>query len=126
MNMNKQIAALSLLLAGLSLSALADDNSTPVNEASKAAVSDKREANIDRHGAKQDARIKNGVKSGQLTTKEASTLEGEHKGIQDQEAIAKSDGKISAKEDKHIKARQKVASRKIYSAKHNEATNPKK
>ncbi len=43
------------------------------------------------------------------------------------EAIAKNgDGKISAKDERHIKSEQKHARKKIYSATHNDETNPKK
>jgi hypothetical protein len=127
MKMKKQIVALSLLLAGLSHNALADSGDVPITEASKTAVSEKREAEIDKEGAKQHARIKKGVNKGQLTEEEAVALEAQHKDIQAHEAIAKSDGgKISAKDERHIKSEQKYARKKIYSATHNSETNPKK
>ena len=68
----------------------------------------------------QHARIKQGVKSGELTKGETRRLEGEQAKIQYDKKEANSDGKITPQERKHLQREQNKASRDIYRLKHNE------
>jgi hypothetical protein len=68
----------------------------------------------------QQTRIKQGVKSGELTKGETSTLEKEQAKIQSDKKEAKSDGKVTPQERRHLRREQKKASRDIYRLKHNE------
>jgi hypothetical protein len=72
---------------------------------------------------RQQARIKQGVKSDELTKGETVRLEKEQGKIQAEKIQAKSDGKVTAQERKKIRHDQKKASRHIYRAKHNDKTN---
>ena len=68
----------------------------------------------------QQARIKQGVKSGELTKGETRRLEREQAKIQYDKKEAKSDGKVTPQERKHLQREQNKASRDIYRLKHNE------
>ncbi len=59
-----------------------------------------------------------GVKSGQLTPNEAAKLDKGQQKIQKQEAKAKADGKVTAKEREHLQTAQDKQSDKIYKEKH--------
>ncbi|MEO8567529.1 MAG: hypothetical protein ABI419_00290 [Ginsengibacter sp.] len=64
-------------------------------------------------------RIKQGVKSGELTRTETRTLVNQQKDIHQDRKEAKSDGKITHAERKHIKRDERKANRSIYKKKHN-------
>lgn len=66
----------------------------------------------------QKARLKQGVKSGELNKREANRLAAEQAKIHAEERIAKSDGKVTAKERAKIQHDQNKASRHIYKQKH--------
>ncbi len=103
-----QSAAILLAVAGLALSQPAFAKSVP-----------KRQHN-------QEKRIKQGVKSGQLTKTEAKQLQGEHKAIH-QEAKADraaNGGKLSKADRQKIKKEQNGVSKDIYTDKHNAETQP--
>jgi hypothetical protein len=70
----------------------------------------------------QQVRIESGLKSGQLTTREAAKLEREEARIDSAEARALRDGKLSAAEKSRIGAMQDKASRDIYAQKHDAQT----
>jgi hypothetical protein len=70
----------------------------------------------------QQARIKQGVKSGQLTKRETVKLEKEQAKIQHDKKVAKSDGKITPQERQKIRREQRKASRDIHRLKHNDQT----
>ncbi len=73
-----------------------------------------------RHRAQnQHQRIKQGVKSGELTKREANDLREDHKDLHQDVKLAKSDGKITAGERKIIKKEERKDSREIYRKKHN-------
>ena len=91
--------AVSLLVAG---SALAQNN-TP--------VADQRQQN-------QKARINEGVKSGELTKKEATKLHAEQRAIKTEERMAKADGKVTPAERAKLQRDQNRASADIYRQKH--------
>ena len=66
----------------------------------------------------QQQRIEQGLQSGQLTTREASKLEGEEARIDKMESKALKDGKLSPQEAARINRAQDQASRDIYREKH--------
>ncbi|HWQ34349.1 MAG TPA: hypothetical protein VNQ79_15990 [Blastocatellia bacterium] len=67
----------------------------------------------------QQHRIRQGVRSGELTAGETRRLEKEQKDIQQDKKAAKSDGTVTAQERREIHQEQNQASRHIYRAKHN-------
>lgn len=73
---------------------------------------------IDARQDKQDARIEQGVASGQLTNREAAHLEKREAGIANAEAKAKADGKVTRKERAHLRAKENRTSKAIYQQKH--------
>jgi uncharacterized membrane protein YebE (DUF533 family) len=73
----------------------------------------KQKAKNERH------RIRQGVKSGELTKAEARNVINDQKEIRQEVKAAKADGTVTAAERKDIKQDQRQASRKIYRKKHN-------
>ena len=73
---------------------------------------------IDKREAKQQERIDQGVKSGQLTPKEAARLEKGQQRIEKMEAKAKADGKVTPKERVAVERAQDRQSRQIAREKH--------
>lgn len=69
----------------------------------------------------QQERIEQGLKSGQLTTREASQLERGEAKVERTESRALSDGKLSPAEKARIDRAQNAESREIYRDKHNAA-----
>lgn len=76
------------------------------------------QSTINQRERRQQKRIGEGVKNGDLTRKEVRKLEREQVRIHAAEAKAKSDGKFSAKERARIQTRQNKASHHIYKQKH--------
>jgi len=70
----------------------------------------------------QQRRIADGVRDGELTQKEARTLEKEQAKIHTAEAKARADGEFTAKERAKIQKRQSKASHHIYKEKHDKQT----
>ena len=64
-------------------------------------------------------RIKQGVKSGELTRRETRTLAMQQKDIRHDKKEARSDGKVTHAERRHIKKDERKANRSIYRKKHN-------
>ena len=83
--------------------------------AQKTPVINKRERN-------QQKRIRHGVRSGSLTRREAVRLEKQQAVTHAQEAAAKADGKVTAKERRHLRSRERRTSRHIYRQKHDPQT----
>jgi hypothetical protein len=77
------------------------------------------DAQIRHRAQNQHQRIKQGVKSGELTRPEAKNLRGDQKDLHQDIKLAKSDGKITRKERKIIRKEEKKDSREIYRKKHN-------
>jgi hypothetical protein len=75
-------------------------------------------SNIDRRQAIQDYRIHQGVRSGEITRREAYRLEREQAHIRRLERNAKADGYLSPYERDRIRAAQNAASRHIYEESH--------
>ncbi len=74
----------------------------------------------DRRQGRQSARIKEGVKSGELTKGEAARLRGQQRNIRRAEKKAQADGDVSGKEAAKLERMQDRASKNIYNKKHND------
>ena len=75
-------------------------------------------AKVDAREVKQDARIQQGVASGQLNAKETYRLEKQQANINRVEAKAKADGTVTKGERKHLNHMQNKASKDIHHQKH--------
>jgi opacity protein-like surface antigen len=75
---------------------------------------------VTKRQANQQHRIKEGVKSGELTKGEAAKLEAREGKIAVDKAKAKSDGVVTPAERAKLRREQNRASKKIYEKKHNE------
>jgi Ni/Co efflux regulator RcnB len=73
----------------------------------------------DKRQKNQKHRVKNGVKSGEITNREAKSIKSGTKTVNRYEAKEKSDGKIRWKERAGLQPKEKRASRKIYRMKKN-------
>jgi hypothetical protein len=73
---------------------------------------------VDQRQANQQQRIDQGVKSGELTGKEAARLEKGQERVQKMGDKAKADGKVTPKERERLQKAQNVESRKIANQKH--------
>ena len=72
--------------------------------------------------ANQQQRIEQGVKSGQLTDREAARLEREQSRIERDQSRAMKDGKVTPREKARLAREQNRASRHIYRQKHDAQT----
>jgi protein-disulfide isomerase len=77
---------------------------------------------VTRRQVNQQARIHQGVKSGELTPAETRRLEAEQAKIKADKAAAKSDGKVTPQERNKLRREQNKASRDIHRLKHNART----
>ncbi len=77
---------------------------------------------VDRREIRQQKRIKQGERSGQLTPRESRTLERREAKIRRDEAKAKSDGKVTPAERRKLNREENRTSRAIYRKKHNRRT----
>jgi hypothetical protein len=77
---------------------------------------------VDQRQAKQEARIEQGVKSGELNARETLRLEREQKHIAVAETKAEADGKVTNKERARLAHMQNKASRDIHHQKHDGQT----
>jgi len=103
------LAVAFLIVMGFAITQAQEPQEKP--RSSETPVIDKREQN-------QKARIKQGVKSGELTKKEARRLAAEQKKIKHDEKKAKADGVVTSREKAKIRKEQKRASKDIYRQKH--------
>ena len=76
---------------------------------------------VDQRQKNQQERIKEGVKTGEVTRGEARRLEAQQGKIKADEMVAKSDGKVTNAERRQLKREQNRTSRNIYRKKHNGA-----
>src|SRR5689334_17454797 len=76
---------------------------------------------INRRERHQARRIHQGVKSGELTPREARVLRQEEREVRWDEREAKSDGKLTPMERRHLRRELNQNSRRIYRLKHNQA-----
>jgi hypothetical protein len=77
---------------------------------------------IDRRERREQARIRQGVRSGELTRQEVKKLEKEQGRIKAAEFRAKADGNFTPKEKAHVEKKLNQASRDIYRQKHDNQT----
>jgi len=85
-------------------------------------VSSKRlQADVQRN-ANQQQRIANGVRSGELTNKEAGHLEGGQARVDRSEANAAANGHVGAAEQARVQGKDNRQSGRVYDKKHNEKT----
>ena len=73
---------------------------------------------VDKREVRQDARIQQGVASGELTAKETYRIEKGQAAINKVEAKAKSDGQVTRAERRRLHKMQDHASRDIHRQKH--------
>lgn len=101
--------------------AIYNDKHNTVTGNPNSASSKRMQADVQRN-ANQQARIENGVKSGQLTNKETANLERGQSRVNNAEARAGANGHVGANEQKNIQARENHQSKKVYNKKHNAKT----
>lgn len=89
-------------LLGVSISAIAQTHTPGINNRER----------------RQQKRIRQGVRSGSLTRREAARMERQQARTHRIEAKAKSDGTVTARERARIQARENRTSRHIYRQKH--------
>jgi hypothetical protein len=77
---------------------------------------------VDAREVKQDARIQQGVASGELNAKETYRLEKQQANVNRAEANAKADGNVTKGERKHLNHMQNKASKNIHHQKHDAQT----
>jgi len=80
------------------------------------------ETRIDRRQERQEERIDQGIRSGQLTPHEARVLERGQARVDRMEDRALSDGQLSPKDRLRIEHEQNVQSRRIFRQKHDRGT----
>ena len=76
-------------------------------------------AQVHKTAQHQHQRIRQGVKSGELTKPEAVNLRNDQKNIRQEAKEAKADGIVTKEERKDIRQDQKQESKKIFRKKHN-------
>jgi septal ring factor EnvC (AmiA/AmiB activator) len=108
----KKLIAAAVLIPGLALTALT---------ASAHSGLDRIDARLER----QQARIEQGVSSGELTRKETKYLKREQRRLHKKVRKFSRDGRLSSKERRKLTAGLDRASDNIYSFKHNESSRPR-
>lgn len=76
----------------------------------------------DRRQRNQRHRVKNGIRSGEITKHEAKSIRRSTRSAKRYEARAKSDGKVTWRERARLQHKENKASRKIFRTKHNSRT----
>lgn len=74
----------------------------------------------------QRQRIKNGVKTGELTKEEAESLRQQHRELRAAKKKMKEDGVFSKEERQKMREMKKAARKKIYKEKHDDEKRPSK
>ena len=109
--MKRTSSLLIAVLTAFALPVLAQTATPPARDPAATPGVDKRQAN-------QQQRIDQGVKSGELTGKEAARLEKGQERIQTMEDKAKADGKVTPKERERLQKAETRESRRIAREKH--------
>lgn len=99
------------------------DNHNAVKGNPNSASSQRMQADVQRN-VNQDARIHQGVRSGQLTNKEAGSLERGQAHVDRAEAHAGANGRVGAGEQARIQGKENHQSARIYNKKHNDKVRP--
>lgn len=84
-----------------------------------------RRGKVNARQGKQERRIDQGKRSGEITRKEARHLDRQQKRIDRAESRAKADGKVTRKEARKLDRMQNKANRDIKRAKHNNRKQPR-
>ena len=79
-----------------------------------------RDPGVNRRQHRQQARIEQGVKSGELTPRETHRLKAEQRAIRHEERAYKADGQLTGRERADLHRDLNAASRDIYRQKHDE------
>jgi len=109
------------LILGLSCGTIvAQDQPTQLPSQPSSAPANPKTPRITKRQINQQARIKQGVKSCELTKGETARLEKEGAKIQTDKKAAKADGKVIPQERQNIRAEQNKASRDKKRLKHND------
>jgi septal ring factor EnvC (AmiA/AmiB activator) len=114
------LALLMTSMAGISMAQVPATGGTTVGKPGTRTPAVKHRMKRQKH------RIKQGVKSGQLTKDETKELVQDRKALRDEIKDAKSDGVVTKDERKDIHKDMNAESKKIYDLKHNEAVQEKK
>jgi hypothetical protein len=85
-------------------------------------VSAQKTSSVDNRERRQQKRIRQGVKSGELTRHEGARMEKQQAKTHALEAKAKSDGTVTRKERARLQHRENKTSRRIYRQKHDGQT----
>lgn len=99
------ISLVSMVMVALTISLASAGTATP---------------RVEKREARQQARIAQGIRSGELTPHEAARLETGEAHIDRVEARAKADGKVTPRERMRLNRMQNRESRKIARLKHND------
>jgi hypothetical protein len=99
------------------------DKNNAVTGNPNSASSKRMQTDVQRN-ANQQARIEQGVQSGQLTNHQTGKLERGQSHVTHKEAQAGANGHVGAREQANIQAREDHQSGKIYVKKHDETTRP--
>ena len=86
------------------------------------AVAGNRDPGVNQLQHNQQQRIQQGVQSGELTRGETRRLQAEQRGIRQEERAYKADGQLTRAERADLRQDLNVASRTIYSEKHDSET----
>ena len=113
-----EILALAILMSVCVASVSAQTNTTPTTPP----PAGDRTPRINARQRNQQRRIGNGIKSGQLTSKEAAHLEKREAHIQAEKRADKAKGPMTAQERRQLTRQQNRTSRAIYRKKHNART----
>ena len=99
--------------------AIARAKSNGVTGDPSSASSQRMQADVQRN-VNQEARVEQGIKSGQLTNREVGNLEHGQAHVDNKEAKAGANGHVSANEQHNIQAAENHQSKRIYNKKHND------
>jgi hypothetical protein len=92
--------------------------------ASLSALAAERDPGVNHRQHRQERRIEQGVRSGELTHQEAKGLRKEQRSIRREEHAAKADGKLTGAERKQLHRDLNQASKDIYREKHDADKRP--
>jgi hypothetical protein len=122
-----KIVSLTLAAAFLAASgAVYAQSVTPTSTTTGGSTSTVTRAGINQREENQQDRIAQGVKSGELTATEATTLESQEAGINKEEAGMRQqdNGKLTAQDKATLNSQLNTESKDIYADKHNSTTQP--
>jgi len=120
------VVAMAALIMGLTVPTLAETTVASGTGTTLGAGSGSNKVpGVRKRGRIQRQRIKEGIKSGELTKDEAKELRQEGKAIREKVKDAKSDGVVTKEERKELHKDMNDRSKDIYEKKHNDEKRPK-